>query len=152
MRPPLFFGRLLFTIAQIVNRFIPILNTPRTRVAVILNDSEILLVKNWMGRQQWTLPGGGVKRGEAPEQGAARELLEETGLVVDPAELIFLGHVMDSGLPRVALAYRINLNDSDSAATIPAGARYEITDLGWHPLNNLPMDRLGLVDQALAQP
>jgi len=147
---PLFLGRFLFTVAQFMNRFIPILNKPRTRVAVILNEREILLVKNWLGRQQWTLPGGGIKRGESPEQGAARELYEETGLVVDPAELVFLGHMMDTSSPQSIMAYQVNLSDTDSGAAIPASARYEITHLGWYPLSNLPMDRLHLVDSALA--
>jgi 8-oxo-dGTP pyrophosphatase MutT (NUDIX family) len=35
----------------------------------------------------WITPGGGLDEGETPAQGAARELLEETGLRVDPAEL-----------------------------------------------------------------
>jgi len=35
----------------------------------------------------WFTPGGGLSAGETPAQGAARELLEETGLRVDPAEL-----------------------------------------------------------------
>lgn len=150
MKLPLVLGRLIFALAQFVNRFIPVLNQPRTRVAVVLNDHEILLVKNWIGRQQWTLPGGGIKRGESPEQGAARELYEETGLVVDPAALVFIGQIMDVVLPRAVLAYRINLNDSDSGAAIPDAARHEITHLGWYPLNDLPMDRLNLVDRVLA--
>jgi 8-oxo-dGTP pyrophosphatase MutT (NUDIX family) len=35
----------------------------------------------------WFTPGGGLDEGETPAQGAARELLEETGLRVDPPEL-----------------------------------------------------------------
>ena len=35
----------------------------------------------------WFTPGGGLDTGETPAQGAARELLEETGLRADPAEL-----------------------------------------------------------------
>jgi 8-oxo-dGTP pyrophosphatase MutT (NUDIX family) len=38
-------------------------------------------------QQWWFTPGGGLDEGETPAQGAARELLEETGLRVDPAEL-----------------------------------------------------------------
>ncbi|MCW2706649.1 MAG: hypothetical protein QOD70_70 [Frankiales bacterium] len=37
--------------------------------------------------QWWFTPGGGLDVGETPAQGAARELREETGLVVDPAAL-----------------------------------------------------------------
>ncbi|MCW2674298.1 MAG: hydrolase [Frankiales bacterium] len=37
--------------------------------------------------QWWFTPGGGLDAGETPAQGAARELREETGLVVDPAAL-----------------------------------------------------------------
>jgi 8-oxo-dGTP pyrophosphatase MutT (NUDIX family) len=35
----------------------------------------------------WFTPGGGLDEGETPAQGAARELMEETGLRIDPAEL-----------------------------------------------------------------
>lgn len=35
----------------------------------------------------WFTPGGGLDEGETAAQGAARELLEETGLRVDPVEL-----------------------------------------------------------------
>ncbi|MDX6215065.1 MAG: hypothetical protein QOG99_649 [Frankiales bacterium] len=37
--------------------------------------------------QWWFTPGGGLEAGETPAQGAARELQEETGLVVDPDAL-----------------------------------------------------------------
>ncbi|MEV6848385.1 NUDIX domain-containing protein [Actinoplanes sp. NPDC051411] len=35
----------------------------------------------------WFTPGGGLHDGETPAQGAARELFEETGLRVEPADL-----------------------------------------------------------------
>lgn len=35
----------------------------------------------------WFTPGGGLDPGESPAQAAARELAEETGLVVDPEQL-----------------------------------------------------------------
>jgi ADP-ribose pyrophosphatase YjhB (NUDIX family) len=39
------------------------------------------------GLRWWFTPGGGLDDGELPADGAARELFEETGLRVEPAEL-----------------------------------------------------------------
>jgi 8-oxo-dGTP pyrophosphatase MutT (NUDIX family) len=39
------------------------------------------------GERWWFTPGGGLSGAETPAEGAARELWEETGLRVDPAEL-----------------------------------------------------------------
>ncbi|MGK5678728.1 NUDIX hydrolase [Actinoplanes sp. URMC 104] len=39
------------------------------------------------GTNWWFTPGGGLNSGETPAQGAARELFEEVGLRVDPADL-----------------------------------------------------------------
>jgi len=58
----------------------------------VVRDAEgrLLLVQRGhapsMGR--WSVPGGRVEPGETPEQAAAREVLEETGLRVDIGRLL----------------------------------------------------------------
>jgi 8-oxo-dGTP pyrophosphatase MutT (NUDIX family) len=39
------------------------------------------------GLRWWFTPGGGLNDGETPAEGAARELYEETGLQIAPADL-----------------------------------------------------------------
>ncbi len=41
-------------------------------------------------RRQWTLPGGGIDFGEPIEHGMMREVLEETGLAVEPRDVAFV--------------------------------------------------------------
>lgn len=58
--------------------------------AVILIDGKIVLVKRRHEplAGQWSLPGGTLELGETLEAGVAREMLEETGLVVDVGPVI----------------------------------------------------------------
>jgi 8-oxo-dGTP pyrophosphatase MutT (NUDIX family) len=39
------------------------------------------------GQRWWFTPGGGLRDGETPAEGAARELFEETGLRISPSDL-----------------------------------------------------------------
>jgi ADP-ribose pyrophosphatase YjhB (NUDIX family) len=65
-----------------------------TRVAayaLCVDDGRILLCRiapgYWSGVGEWTLPGGGLDFGEAPRDGALRELAEETGLTGEIVEI-----------------------------------------------------------------
>lgn len=51
---------------------------------VILNDKHEVLVVNHKYRDgnRWSLPGGYIKEKEHPREGLAREIEEETGLIV----------------------------------------------------------------------
>ena len=49
-------------------------------VVAVYVDRALLLVR-FSYRAEWGFPGGGIKRGEAPDAAARRELAEEIGLV-----------------------------------------------------------------------
>ena len=58
--------------------------------AVIVHDGRVLLVKRGQEplKGQWSLPGGGVELGETLERAVAREVHEETGLLVDVGPIV----------------------------------------------------------------
>jgi 8-oxo-dGTP diphosphatase len=54
-------------------------------VAVWVRDRVLMLRVSY--RRDMCLPGGGIERGETPEQAALRELREEVGLILTPNDL-----------------------------------------------------------------
>ena len=78
------FGRAIFRgiacVISLIFRIVP--KKDRVRVIVYRDDGDILLVRSRFSRQEWALPGGGVKHNESYEQAAVRETLEEVGLRV----------------------------------------------------------------------
>lgn len=80
MRIPAVLGKIIYFFGYPIFRLL-IKNTNRAYVAVIVNDKQILLTKNWLGFQNtWRLPGGGVHKNELPVDAAVRELKEEVGI------------------------------------------------------------------------
>jgi 8-oxo-dGTP pyrophosphatase MutT (NUDIX family) len=59
---------------------------------VVGEDGRFLLVRQSYGSRRWTLPGGGLKKGETLVEGALRELREEAGITATkPDEVTLLG-------------------------------------------------------------
>ncbi len=76
---------------SIIEREFP--STPLVGVgAVVVQDARVLLVRRGSEplKGHWTLPGGLLEVGEALIAGVIREVREETGLDVEPVELIEL--------------------------------------------------------------
>ncbi len=61
------------------------------KVVLFRDDGKLLLLKRSETDSrrpgEWDLPGGGIEPGEELNSGAAREVMEEANIVVDPSEL-----------------------------------------------------------------
>lgn len=58
--------------------------------AIIIKDDRVVLVKRAHPpiQGQWSIPGGVLEVGELVREAAIREAREETGLIVEPSELL----------------------------------------------------------------
>lgn len=58
--------------------------------SIIIEDDRVVLVKraNPPIQGQWSIPGGVLEVGELMREAAIREAREETGLIVEPGELL----------------------------------------------------------------
>ncbi len=87
--------------------------------AVCIDGGSVLLTRLWERARaagRWTLPGGGMRFGEHPEETLRRELYEETGLIGEVQELldvrshVLTPHGSHPGLQVVQFLYRVEAN------------------------------------------
>lgn len=76
--------RLLVTfIYPLIKPYWRLVRTRSQGVKVLLkNNSSVLMIRNTYRQEIWTFPGGGIKKGELPEDAAKREVREEVGIAV----------------------------------------------------------------------
>jgi 8-oxo-dGTP pyrophosphatase MutT (NUDIX family) len=139
-------GRWLSPIAslfrQLYSRISP---TPRTRILVVNENNEVLLVRNWIGSQEWELPGGGVRRNEDLAVAARRELFEETGIRAKPQDLVHLGLFSTEHFR--ASIYMITVQKS--LVSMQSPQPLEIVAIEWFPIAHLPRKVSPLVSKAV---
>jgi 8-oxo-dGTP diphosphatase len=72
--------------------------------AIFELDGEVVLIQRDIepGYGKWTFPGGFVERGEKAEVAAEREVLEESGLEIEVAEIIGL-YTYEGEVPAIAV-------------------------------------------------
>jgi ADP-ribose pyrophosphatase YjhB (NUDIX family) len=76
--------------------------------AVIIQKDKVLLIQRGHApmRGEWSLPGGALEVGETLEEGVVREVLEETGLLVEPvARVEVFDRIARDGTGRVQYHY-----------------------------------------------
>lgn len=112
----------------------------RVRVLLVNEKNEVLLVRNWLGRQWWSLPGGGIKRHEAPVAAAIRELKEETGIQLQESDLSELGRfISDNGAYKYMVACFV-ATVARHTPRIRGHQQLELLDEQWFAIDNLPDD------------
>lgn len=101
-------------------------------ISIIPRDGKVLMIQRAteLGYGLWGLPGGYVDRGEMVEEAAAREALEETGLVVEVKRLVGLFSQPGETVMVVAFAAQ------ESGGFLKAGP--ETLDVGFFLLDDLP--------------
>jgi 8-oxo-dGTP pyrophosphatase MutT (NUDIX family) len=57
-------------------------------VAAVIHDGGGRLLLQQKASGEWSLPAGAIEPGESPEQAVRREVREETGLAVEPREIL----------------------------------------------------------------
>lgn len=111
---------------------------------LVMNEAgEVLLVRHAYGSGKWTLPGGGLKRGEMPEPAARREIAEELGCGVESLLALGVNRRVLHGAPCVSHIFVARL------AGPPRPDRREITHASFFTPGDLPQDRIALVDAVL---
>lgn len=111
---------------------------------MILKEEKVLLGKRHDDAQKadselhgegtWTIPGGKLHFGEAFEQGARREVLEETDLKIKEIKAISISNDIVSDAHFVTLGFLCK--DFEGAPKVMEPD--EITEWQWFDLNNLP--------------
>jgi 8-oxo-dGTP pyrophosphatase MutT (NUDIX family) len=112
---------------------------------VVREDGAILLQRR-RDTGQWAIPGGAMEIGESPSQCAARECLEETGIVAEPTGLLGVysppEHIVEYSDGEVRQAYEVTVigrpiggspSINDEADGVVWALPAELDDLDIHP-------------------
>jgi 8-oxo-dGTP diphosphatase len=91
-------------------------------------DSEL------SGEGTWTMPGGKLEFGESFEEGARRELMEETGMHLEKVKVIGVSNDKTDGAHFVTIGMFSEYFSGEPKAREPD----EITEWGWFNLRDLP--------------
>src|SRR5579863_97211 len=126
--------------------------------AIIIENSRVVLVKRAHPplQEQWSIPGGVLEVGELVRAAAVREAREETGLIVEPGELLGVyDRVLRDSAGRVQYHYVLvdflcrraggELQAADDAAEVRWFSRQQLPEL------SLAEDTLEVIEKGFAR-
>lgn len=126
--------------------------------AVVTDDAGRVLLALWNegSRRQWTLPGGGLELHERAEEGVVREVLEETGYVVELDALLGVdSYVFPAERRAIATvkpmkAFRVLYRAHVVGGELTHEEDGSTDEAAWFPLADVAsLDRVSVVDIAL---
>jgi 8-oxo-dGTP diphosphatase len=112
---------------------------PKVAAAVLLSQNGgVLLIRRDVdpGRGLWALPAGFVEVGELPDEAAAREALEETGLHVTIGGLLSIQRMANPDKPGILLTYQGQVNGGQLQAND------DVSEARWFRAADIPWDEL----------
>lgn len=123
--------------------------------AVILHDQRVLLVQRGQPPAQgkWTIPGGAIEVGEAPEEALIREVQEECHLsitvvgIIDVVNRVIRDDQNTIKYHYVILDYLARCQRGESEQTVSPQPDTDVMDVRWIPLSEL--DRYELTEGLL---
>lgn len=122
--------------------------------AIILDDRRRVLLQLRSDDGKWGIPGGAMEPGETVEQCAMREVLEETGLILDEFRLfgIYSGEQQHHTYPNGDEVYCVNVVFLSTAfhGTLKSDAN-ETVRLEFHDMDRLPQQTTPLCSPVLKE-
>ena len=104
--------------------------------ALVMRGDKVLLVKRGIEpfKDYWDIPGGFLEQGEAPEDGAIREIEEETGLLIELTEIlgIFMDQYGNRNTATLNICYLAHIIGGQAQASSDA------EELRWFSVHELP--------------
>lgn len=112
---------------------------PKVAAAVLLGDQgRVLLVRRAVDPRRgfWALPAGFVEVDELPDEAAAREALEETGLHVAVGNLLRIRRTSNPDKPGLLLTYQGQVLGGALQASD------DVSEARWFSVQEIPWDDL----------
>lgn len=115
------------------------------RILAFDAEGRVLLIRHSYGSDKWTLPGGGLGRGEDPVAAGMREFAEETGCALIDARIFT---VVEE--PLFGATNRVHFI-TGTALGSPRPDGREVIALGFHAPDALPQPLAGRIAEGIDQ-